>query len=1040
MKKIWPTNNSIDSISATNSKPITQEDYENLVELVNSYEKDIAKLQNDQAAFIDSQEEAITTKNVVAESLSALQSTINKLLSDEIEVKKLYWDDAVLDLLNNTISFENIDVVHNTNNIQIKMDNKTIIEITPDLLKIAVPIIDVEDVQSKKITTDKIHVVDTITARNANFSGEVTFEQSPTFESFTAKDTTTTNLSAENADIEELDAKEITSEKIEAEDILANAFVSRNYTNIAHNYHKHEPIQVLEKLQETYYIVTPNFKNGVYYLVSEKADKSIEYSLELFNSIDNPMIRWSESEINNITNIYMQHWDDGSVRFIIECSAPLTRRNIYCACDVFTFEGQEPFDASHYSPTIYQDGIPYDIGEDTLTFRLSKKHGTYIGKYLHTPMLHADTVEWDEPRMEDLYLNHQMFFPIVYGEAEYTSGDVGMYITNIWDEDLEDYRLAWVEPIHNTNPTFLEDSKTLVTEAAVSNYTGESFTHSDVYTPITKNVEDVTTDEYIQQGPSYVKIDAIEYDAENDEYTIIAGEYTETFPAKTEVHVFQYSKSDDNHFNIVHLGDGTITHGNHEIENDLTVDNDVVIENNLTAKNGNVFFKHYYEGTDVPNMLDDSIVIAEGTKTTTNSYLSINGYVNNITPVGEWKDDEPISGIFIKAFVDGDFKWYKCEGDRLSSSESYFEILSYSYPNIEYSDVAISDGTDEHFSTLHSSSERPAIWSIFELSEEIQPKITRKRDFTESGITTPKYDEILVKNSDEVFEDKNGLPLIYDEERDATHPSADLTLENLIVKDLHVTHDADVDNDLRVGGDLYVNGTTHTVDEETIVTPSNTIVLRQNAENGLNNGEVSGIVVHNYNGTDDLSLVTDKDGTLRVGTGEGTTTDYTNIAYNNDTKKWYTPDEDGMYTIEVSPEGSLTSYADKKEEQPFTIYTDAVFTVIDETTLQPLLTRDEAEDLNDQGLLKWNADSYKANTIPLPTINGQTLTANINKETNEITYEWSGTAKASIFRFESVEEYELALEIAEGEEGYIPDGSIIMIDGEYNHSLGETSD
>ena len=49
---------------------------------------------------------------------------------------------------------------------------------------------------------------------------------------------------------------------------------------------------------------------------------------------------------------------------------------------------------------------------------------------------------------------------------------------------------------------------------------------------------------------------------------------------------------------------------------------------------------------------------------------------------------------------------------------------------------------------------------------------------------------------------------------------------------------------VHIAGDLYVNGVSHVVDEETIETPSNEIMLRQNATTGLANTEISGILVN----------------------------------------------------------------------------------------------------------------------------------------------------------------------------------------------------
>lgn len=173
-------------------------------------------------------------------------------------------------------------------------------------------------------------------------------------------------------------------------------------------------------------------------------------------------------------------------------------------------------------------------------------------------------------------------------------------------------------------------------------------------------------------------------------------------------------------------------------------------------------------------------------------------------------------------------------------------------------------------------------------------------------------------------------------------------------KKIVVDCDADFGEDVHIAGDLYVNGVSHVVDEETIETPSNEIMLRQNATTGLANTEISGILINKYNGTDSLTVGTDNTGTLRVGTGTGTSTSYATICHNQTENKWYVSD------TEVTPAGVLQSYATKVEEDPYTVYTDAVFIAIDKTSLEPVLTRDEEADMTQCGITYWDATNTKA--------------------------------------------------------------------------------
>ena len=98
--------------------------------------------------------------------------------------------------------------------------------------------------------------------------------------------------------------------------------------------------------------------------------------------------------------------------------------------------------------------------------------------------------------------------------------------------------------------------------------------------------------------------------------------------------------------------------------------------------------------------------------------------------------------------------------------------------------------------------------------------------------------------------------------------------------------------------------------------------------------------------------------------------------------------------------------------------------------------------MNDQGLVKWNADGAKIDTLPLPTINGQKLVATVTPDPSDpsaaptITYGWGGTQEPSTFIFDTVEDYEAALLIPEGQTGYIPNKSHIIIRGNYDYVLG----
>jgi len=228
----------------------------------------------------------------------------------------------------------------------------------------------------------------------------------------------------------------------------------------------------------------------------------------------------------------------------------------------------------------------------------------------------------------------------------------------------------------------------------------------------------------------------------------------------------------------------------------------------------------------------------------------------------------------------------------------------------------------------------------------------------------------------------------------------------------------DIAGTATIHGDLYVDGVTHTTTEEQINTTGDTLTLRQNNNTTLG-ATYAGIIVNKYNGTEDLALVTDSDGTLRVGTGTGSTTSYADIYWDDVTEKWYS---DSTLTTEVSPVGTLTSWVSLEIIGDVKHYTGAIFTQINFTGLVPLLARDEATNLDDGAIMKWNGTNLIAETIPNPSANGQVLANGTNG------YEWVPQSKN--FVFATMADYTAAAST-------VPDGSLVVIENETDYLIGE---
>ena len=81
----------------------------------------------------------------------------------------------------------------------------------------------------------------------------------------------------------------------------------------------------------------------------------------------------------------------------------------------------------------------------------------------------------------------------------------------------------------------------------------------------------------------------------------------------------------------------------------------------------------------------------------------------------------------------------------------------------------------------------------------------------------------------------------------------------------NVNFTIDLANDIVIAGDLTVNGTYYTVHAEHVCTEDDYIIMRDGAVTGLGSGDFSGFQVKLYDGVNDGRLVIDNAGVARVG-------------------------------------------------------------------------------------------------------------------------------------------------------------------------------
>ena len=238
--------------------------------------------------------------------------------------------------------------------------------------------------------------------------------------------------------------------------------------------------------------------------------------------------------------------------------------------------------------------------------------------------------------------------------------------------------------------------------------------------------------------------------------------------------------------------------------------------------------------------------------------------------------------------------------------------------------------------------------------------------------------------------------------------------------------DTTINGDLEVNGDIIQNGQAYETHAEKVYTKDDTIYLRDGAVSGLQTGEYTGIIAKHYDaGGNDGALVFNKDGEARV--GDYTTEVFT--VYSSDGTTFY---EDAELTTPATiPTGVTPAATGETNEYTYSILTDDT---------EPLLTRDEIANMTAGAYLKWNATGKKAVAglaIPDPVTNNTVLTAKISA-LGAISCEWSSGGNGSVSRFATMAEAHLALAIPAGQDGYIPDNGIVIVDELTPYLEGET--
>lgn len=298
-----------------------------------------------------------------------------------------------------------------------------------------------------------------------------------------------------------------------------------------------------------------------------------------------------------------------------------------------------------------------------------------------------------------------------------------------------------------------------------------------------------------------------------------------------------------------------------------------------------------------------------------------------------------------------------------------------------------------------------------------------------------------------------------------------ITVEDLILTgDIEVEGAAMFRDDVSISGDLFVDGVEHINDSETTQSSGDYLVLRHNNGTPLATGENAGLVIFNYALNKTATLTVDKDGIWRIADNTASSTVYNNlyyfdghyydtsfveqtfidtiktafdvdeiaecVLYNNafyhfDNTNWFAVSLVNNHLVTDTTEitdATLIAALNALTKNDLSYFRRLQITTIVEVENQPILTRDEATNLSDNQLLKWDADNTRAVGVTVPVQNNTVLTAQIDSTTGEVGYTWKSGGSGSVSRFATMALAQAALAIPEGQDGYIPNNGIVVVD------------
>lgn len=1043
MRKLYPTDqDNKRNLNAVDNWHFTEEQYNALIRAIEQVDLKADATDSELDTYKHNLEQSITSVTGTFDNLNADVAALGRIVSDTVNATDINVTnriEALRGLITNLES--NIATISTLQASNATIGTASIDTLTGDNITITGTLkahdVDIDTFSPSAIDTDDL------TATNATINNETVAES-------TIGTANITEANVGNADVDTLTGDKATIPEADLEHI--------NTHYITHNklYNNQTISSSSVSADGDFWIVLPKFSNGTYNLIAtdtvedESSESNIKWSMEIMNSTQNIAFRWSVSDsFAYLVDVDLIKDIETGLEFI-QIHGNTNGEAIYLHSYCNSYD-------TTTTPTIYAYKV-YEATDPLKHFDFKRKAGTWLPNSVFAGEFHADSMIIDETVFEKITLNHDLNLPIGYDQygspINYTKGTPGQYVTPTLDE-YDHTGIQWKEPVDNTVPSSLSDSIDLVTERSVSNYNGikeGNIAFTDAYTSDNITFYDVSftsedepegtitattsVGDFISYNGSWYKkadSDYFEVSSFTDDGTIvedtslIAQLDLET-PLSFTKKVYRTSSIA---YNIKHLGSGTKTHGDHEVERDLTVDR------HFTSTEGNVTLHNFYNGTeddfDPTVMGNNSIVI----------FTEVNDQSDYVAgKIYRYRIGENLETVLeeIIASTDKDDQKPVIYDQRTNSYKTVNEI--------ELGEIVVDE--------LHAQKA-----FIKELDTVKEETISSTGDYVvlrannPAAMTPSDHSGVLVHNVDghgtdsAVVSDSNGFirvgkgiptnttyPVLYWDKTtekyytDIEDPATEVEPEGALtswtekddttdyVKYLNAVFSV-INFERTVTTDYLKIGSAYFDEYITSATPQGT--------------ETVGAIVSAVDGITDYDNFT-------TGCVKSYNDDvYVLLTISNENKT--VVKVTGLDTTDVTPKlvGTVTVDDDLYGEiydngttlldtGPFNLGNISTFTVT-ESSLEPLMTRAENVDMNNQGLVKWNSSGKKADTIATPTASEQTLTSEINN--GKIEYKWTDKQSGS-YVFNSKADYESYVATHN-----IPDNSQVIIKNENSNVYGE---